>query len=112
MSVSNQAVLSGAQVATILHAEFGPVREWSDTLADMRRGRSSIAGFSLAPFCRMQAKGSGTSKRPLYLQAETEEFIQDLRAVLPTAPPLSLEPQIIAVDDADNRGWRSCKIIH
>lgn len=96
-------VYAPGEVAYILRQALGPLREWSDCLADMRRGKTSIDGICLLPVCRAR---DGRAWRPMYEADSIREFITEIRAAHPeitTKPPLRSFQ--LEMDPCDERAW-------
>lgn len=75
-------VISAPEVAYLLRRELGPLRNWDDTLADMRRGRVEVHGLTLMPTCKGKYAGAW---RPMYAIPDVLAFIKAVRAAAPSA---------------------------
>jgi hypothetical protein len=96
-------VYTAGEVAYILRQTLGPLREWSDCLADMRQGKTSLDGIQLLPICRIK---SVRQWRPAYDGTSIASFIHEIRALHPEIVT-NLKPQGIEVDlsPTDDRAW-------
>lgn len=101
-------VMPSSEVAYLLRKELGPIRAWDDCLADMRRGKVTVNGYTLLPECR--GKG-GTAWRPMYQVSNVWGFIEAIRAVDPSVRR-NEPPQIktAIADPADCRPWKLRKL--
>jgi hypothetical protein len=101
-------VMPSHEVAYLLRKELGPIRAWDDCLADMRRERALVNGYTLLPECR--SKG-GSAWRPMYQVSKVVAFIKAVRAVDPNATR-NEPPQIktAIMDPADCRHWKLRKL--
>lgn len=88
-------VLSAPETAFLLRLKLGPIRAWTDTLHDMRRGRASVCGFVLKPVVRVH---DGISWRPEYAVEDIHKFIENVTATHPDAksgvPPRVMEVEL------------------
>ncbi len=73
-------VYPAAEVAYVLRRELGPMRAWEDALADMRRGKTSVDGHVLLPFCQIH---DGRTWRPAYSAVDVRTFIEAVRSDRP-----------------------------
>lgn len=93
------------EVAYFLRQALGPMREWSDCLADMRRGKTNVAGLQLLPVCRERAL------RPLYAAESIREFVKQVQCRCPEietgAPLRGIEVEIELDDELP---WRLRKL--
>jgi len=71
-----------SEAAYILRRKLGAVRAWGDTLADMRRGKSTYYGLLLTP-CLCSHDGKGM--RPYYSLVDIAEFIGSALALTPSS---------------------------
>jgi hypothetical protein len=96
-------VYSAGEVAYTLRKALGPLREWSDCLADMRQDKTSLDGFQLLPICSIK---SVRQWRPAYDAAAIAAFIHEIRALHPEIVT-NLKPQGVEVDlrPTDERAW-------
>jgi hypothetical protein len=96
-------IYPAGEVAYVLRQALGPLREWSDCLSDMRRGKTDLDGFRLLPTCRIR---DGRAWRPAYEAGSVTEFIREIRALHPEimtrTPARGFE---IEIDPADERAW-------
>lgn len=90
-----ERLYGAAETATILRLKLGPIREWSDTLADHRRGRGSINGFCLLPFLCSRVDGN---KRPFYRMCDIDAFVAKVKALGIAAPP-AMKTRVFEFDD-------------
>lgn len=98
--------LRAAEVVHLLRRALGPIRDWSDALADMRADKTSIDGISLLPV------GTLSSGRPVYHPASVAEFIKEVRKSCPGAlPGAPLQTVEVEIDLSDERGWKHIKVI-
>lgn len=84
--IVTETLYSTAETAAMLTARLGLIREWSDTLADMRRGRQHLAGLTLLPVCMSRTDGT---KRPFYSRRDIDAFTAAV-----TAKGLAMPPKI------------------
>lgn len=94
-------VIQSGEAALLLRAKLGPIRAWSDFLADNIRGRQNIHGLTLKPCCR---KKIGRAFRPMYAVADVEAFIAKVLELVPNAGKAPIRPIVLAVDR--KRPWR------
>ena len=99
--------LRAGDVAYLLRRELGPMREWSDCLADMRSGKTDVGGIRLLP---MGVLSSGCN-RPIYHPASVVGFIREIRRLyseiaVKDAPIQAVE---VEIDLLDERHWKSIK---
>lgn len=93
-----------SEAAYILRHKLGAVRAWGDTLADMRRGKSTYFGLVLTP-CLCSHDGKGT--RPYYSLVDIADFIGEALALRPSSPAMiSLHVREFEVDPTDKRSWK------
>jgi len=104
--IERKSLISATEVQFALRLGLGPLRAWSDFLADCNRDRTNLFGLQLLPY--------GTRKmravRPMYCPAEVGDFI---RAVWAEEPSLkkswrALDKNDFMVDTAPALPWR-CK---
>jgi len=102
-------VLRAAEVAHILRRALGPMRDWSDCLADMRAEKTDIGGLRLLPVGVLSAG----CRRPIYHPASIAEFINKIRQlysetgeVVKDAPIQAVE---VEIDLSDERCWKHVK---
>ncbi|SDC80563.1 hypothetical protein SAMN05428966_102376 [Massilia sp. PDC64] len=101
-------VLSAPEVAYLLRRELGPLRNWDDTLADMRRGRVEVNGDTLLPICKGKYAGAW---RPMYAVADVLTFIAAVRAAaLGTARHVPYQVKTAYTDPTDTRPWYTRKL--
>ena len=102
------SVLTKAETAFVLRTYLGPIRSWSDTLADMARHKTEVAGLVLLPVCRVH---DGRAWRPAYRLADVVEFIRIVREHFRDAkkgvPPAK---KSVDLDPSDHRHWRLRKL--
>jgi hypothetical protein len=111
MATITMGVMSSPEVAGLLHQELGNHREWSNFLADCRRGKSSsskLSGYHLTPVARLIGR-AGTCARPVYEAADVEAFIKSFRT-LHGAARLESEVKEIQIEEGDLRFWRVRKV--
>lgn len=89
--------------------KLGPLRVWSDFLADNRRRCQHIHGVTLTPCARVKDARGGVA-RPVYSLADISEFIRKVQAVEPTAGPRPIKPKNLAL--VPGRGWKVQKFDH
>lgn len=101
--------IRAGDVAYLLRRELGPMRDWSDCLADMRAEKTDIGGVRLLPVGVM----SVGCPRPIYHPTSVVEFIKEIRRLysdtgeaLKNAPIQAVE---VEIDLLDERGWRNRK---
>lgn len=101
-------VFPASEVAYVLRQALGPMREWSDCLADMRRGKTDIDGVQLLPTCRVY---DGRAWRPGYSPDSIREFVREIRKLHPETttrdPARGFE---VDLDPLDVRSWSVRKI--
>ena len=98
--------LRAAEVAHILRRALGPIRDWSDALADMRAEKSNVCGISLLPVGVLSAGCS----RPIYHPASVAEFIKEVQEACPEAlADTPLQTVEIEIDLFDERHWKQRK---
>lgn len=99
-------VMRAGDVAYLLRRELGPMRDWSDCLADMRGNKTDVCGVRLQPVGVMSA-GCG---RPIYHPFSVIEFIKEVRLRCPNAqkdvPYQTIE---VEIDLSDERYWKNIK---
>ena len=93
-----------SEAAYILRHKLGAVRAWDDTLADMRRGRSTYYGLVLTPcLCSHDGKGA----RPYYSLVDIAEFIGAALALQPSPTAMiPLQVHEFEVAPTDKRSWK------
>jgi len=102
-------VISAPEVAYLLRRELGPLRNWDDTLADMRRGRVEVHGYTLQPICKGKYAGSW---RPMYAANDVVDFIKKVRFAAPTAGRhVPYQVKTAYTDPADARPWYTRKLL-
>ncbi len=101
--------LRAAEVAHILRRALGPMRDWSDCLADMRADKTDIGGVRLLPVGVLSAG----CPRPIYHPASIAEFITKVRQLysdtgeaVKDAPIQAVE---VEIDLDDERDWKHVK---
>lgn len=101
--------LRAAEVAHILRRALGPMRDWSDCLADMRAEKTDIGGVRLLPVGVLSAG----CRRPIYHPASVAAFIEEIRRLcsdtgeaVKDAPLQTVE---VEIDLSDERGWKHVK---
>ncbi|UCV22857.1 hypothetical protein [Ferribacterium limneticum] len=98
--------MRSSEVSYLLRRELGPIRDWSDCLADMRAEKTDIAGLRLLPLGVMAA-GCG---RPIYQPASVIEFIKEVRLLIPEARKgISYQTVEVEIDLLDERCWKHRK---
>lgn len=103
--------MSSPEVAGLLHQELGDFREWSNFLADCRRGKTSsskLSGYPLTPVARLIGR-AGTCARPVYETADVEAFIESFKA-LHGFKRLESEVKEIQIEEYDLRLWKVRKV--
>lgn len=96
-------IYPAGEVAYALRMALGPLREWSDCLSDMRRGKTDLDGYRLLPTCRIH---DGRCWRPGYTAASVVEFIKEIRELHPEIGTRTLPKGFeIEVDPCDGRAW-------
>ena len=84
MPKTTEALYSAAETALMLRLKLGPNREWSNTLADMRRNKTTIRGYKLLPFNQARPDGN---LRPFYRLRSINAFIAAIKALSLDKPP-------------------------
>lgn len=101
-------VFSSGEVAHMLRLALGPMREWSDCLADMRRDKTDIDGLRLLPACKVR---DGRAWRPAYAAENIIEFVLEVRGrhpeIMTREPIRGFE---VELDPLDARSWSVRKI--
>jgi hypothetical protein len=101
-------VIPAPEVAYLLRRELGPLRNWDDTLADMRRGRVKVHGCTLMPTCKGKHAGAW---RPMYAVPDVLDFIKAVRAAEPAAARhLPYQVKTALSDPTDTRPWYTRKL--
>ena len=101
-------VISAPEVAYLLRRELGPIRNWDDSLADMRRGRVVIHGCTLLPKCMGKYANAW---RPMYAVPDILDFIRNVRAAdCGAARHVSYQVKTAYMDPTDIRPWRLSKL--
>lgn len=96
-------VLRAAEVAHVLRRALGPMRDWSDALADMRAEKTDVGGVRLLPVGVLSAG----CRRPVYHPASVAEFINEVRLrCLESRKDAPLQAVEVEIDLFDERGWR------
>ncbi len=96
-------IYPASEVAYILRQTLGPLREWSDCLADMRRDKTSLDGIRLLPTCRIY---DGRCWRPGYIASSVVEFIREIRVLHPEIETRTGATGFeIELDPTDKRAW-------
>lgn len=91
--------LSSAETAYFLRRALGPVRSWSDFLADCIRDKSCHLGLTLLPVFRVRMPGD-RCERPRYSAQQVKTFILAALALEPRpANAEQVRVQSIEVDD-------------
>jgi hypothetical protein len=101
-------VMTAPETAYLLRRELGPLRNWDDTLADMRRGRVEVHGATLLPTCKGKHAGAW---RPMYAIPDVLSFIKAVSAAAPGAArhaPYQVKTALL--DPADHRHWKVRKL--
>jgi hypothetical protein len=107
------SVLTGPDVAYLLHHHLGPMREWSDFLSDCRRNdrrsrTASLHGQVLTPVLVLV---DGKHERPLYLVSQLREFISTIKRMgLGVHQCRDRIRPIKAVVDLTKRDWRDRRV--
>ena len=96
-------LLTAGEAASVLWNQLGPIRNWSNFLADCIRSKQAIAGITLTPCARLQGM---RGLRPAYSLADIEAFIRAVKAVMPDAGKPAC-PVTVQLDTS--RGWRISK---
>jgi len=110
MTTLSHRLLPAGDVAYVLRQALGPhIRgEWSDCLADMRLGKTSISGLVLLPVCRAH---DGKAYRPFYRWEDVAEFIRAVSKLRSDAAArVPLQFKTAELDLADGRHWKVRKI--
>lgn len=101
-------IYPAGEVAYVLRQALGPLREWSDCLADMRREKTSVDGFRLLPVCVIN---DGRAWRPGYDARSIDEFVREIRSLHPEietrTPVRGFE---VEFDPSDERSWTVRKL--
>jgi len=93
-----------SEAAYILRSKLGAVRAWDDTLADMRRGKSTYYGLVLTPYL---CSHDGKRARPYYSLTEISEFIDAALAMAPSSSAvISLQAREFEISPTDKRLWK------
>lgn len=101
-------VISAPEVAYILRVQLGPLRNWDDTLADMRRERVEIHGLTLLPTCRGKFAGAW---RPMYAIPDVVDFIKAVRAAASgAARNVPYQVKTAHIDPTDTRPWQKRQV--
>lgn len=101
-------LLSAPEVAYLLRRELGPIRNWDDSLADMRRGRIVVHGCTLLPTCMGKYANAW---RPMYAVPDILDFIRSVRAAdRSAARHVSYQVKTAHMDPTDIRPWHSRKL--
>jgi len=74
MSTTTFEAMTRNQVECWLYITFGPIKAWSDFLADCDRDRADFHGLQLHPVCYLRSS-TGRAKRPVYDRQEVKDFI-------------------------------------
>lgn len=91
--------LSSQDAAYLLRRELGPLRTWSDFLADCIRGRTSFKGHTLLPMAYLD--GRGLCGRPVYAPEEVAAFIAAVSALGAADPdPTAVRPVLVDLSPA------------
>lgn len=91
--------LSSAEAAFFLRCALGPVRNWSDFLADCIRDKSSHMGLTLLPVCRVRMSGDSCA-RPRYSAQQIKTFIKEALVLEPRpADAMQVRIQPVEIDD-------------
>lgn len=102
-------VISAPEVAYLLRRELGPTRNWDDTLADMRRGRVEVHGYSLLPTCMGKY---ARAWRPMYATPDILAFIRAVRAAdCGAARNLPYQVKTAHMEPTDTRPWYRRKLL-
>lgn len=105
MTISRKATIPAQEVAYLLRHCLGPIRCWSDFLADCLRDRTSIKGLTLKPCAK---RHDGRVYRPVYAVDDVRVFIDQVRKTVPEASASARIKQIILTIDR-RVGWRAQK---
>lgn len=98
--------MRAGDVAYLLRCELGPLRDWSDALADMRAEKTDVCGVRLLPVGIMSAG----CRRPIYHPASVVEFIKEIRLLCPEAKKgIPYQTVEVEIDLDDERGWKHVK---
>lgn len=105
MPISTAMTLPAGEVAFILRKKLGPLRSWSDFLADCIRAKTSIQGLVLMPCARVR---SGGSLRPVYDARDILVFVNAVRALSLASPVLTggIVTHTVEIDSTDRRHWK------
>lgn len=93
--------LSLAEVAFLLRARLGPLRNWTNFLTDNIRGRQNVEGHTLRPCGRQH---DGTAYRPIYAVPDVMNFINKVLAAVSHAGRAPIKTTTLAIDRG--RHWR------
>ena len=105
----NVKVMTAPETAYLLRRELGPLRNWDDTLSDMRRGRvESVHGATLLPICQGKYQGAW---RPMYATADVLVFIKAVLAAAPGAGRHApYQVKTAYTHPGDTRPWHTRKL--
>jgi hypothetical protein len=108
MSLTRATLYPAGEVASILRRYLGPLREWSDCLADMRTGKTNVAGNVLLPTGLVHDLRAW---RPAYAPADIARFIRAVLADVPEAESnVPARFLTVTVDSSDTRSWKARKL--
>lgn len=102
-----------SDAAFMLHYNLGPVRDWTQTLEDMRGKEKNYLKMSIKPFGKLKVC---RSYRPAYRVSEVHNFIEEARLrsgiTLPVAavPSDKIAPQLVEDDPANTAHWKVRKL--
>jgi hypothetical protein len=103
MALTHIRAVIASETSFILRHELGPIYNWEDRLADMRRGRV-VSGPILLP-CNLSKRAS--MWRPMYAPEDIEAFLIAYRAYDRRAESgVTALIHILETDDTDHRHWR------
>jgi len=101
-------IISSSEVAYLLRKELGPTRNWDDTLADMRRGRIEVHGYTLLPTCMGKY---ARAWRPMYAIPDIVNFIRAVRMADRCATRnVPCQVKTAHMDPTDVRPWNTRKL--
>lgn len=98
---TDTTIIPAQEAAYLLRLKLGPIRAWSDFLADCIRGRASLRGLTLTPCLRIK---NGGTFRPMYALEDVEAFIAEVLKTEPSAGPTAIKANTLSVDRRQH--WR------
>lgn len=94
--INIEDAVTAPEAAYVLRSMLGPMRSWSDFLADVIRNKADIDGLTLQPCCRLH---DGRALRPHYARSDIMAFIREVRAIYPDAMPTPVKSTRLEIDD-------------